>query len=169
MGKEANYCVLIANTGELAAQNVEVSIKTPEWSEVLRTKVTNGETVVASNKRGEPLVWRLPRLESHGKEQLNIRLVPRESQSFDLIVQWACSPAMSKTMVEVLEPKIALTLDGPSELMFGQTKVYKLTMSNPGNGDAENVVLLLAPVDGGAGAPTRHEIGLILRRRNEAG
>ncbi len=161
VGKEANYCVSIANTGELPAQNVEVSIKTPEWSEVLRTKVSNGETVMASNKRGEPLVWRLPRLESHAKEQLNVRLVPRESQSFDLIVQWACSPAMSKSMVEVREPKIALTLDGPSELLFGQTKVYKLTMSNPGNGDAENVVLLLAPVDGGAGAPTRHEIGLI--------
>ncbi|HEY2827396.1 MAG TPA: hypothetical protein VGJ04_07325, partial [Pirellulales bacterium] len=109
----------------------------------------------------EPLVWRMPRLESHAKEQLTVRLVPRESQSFDLAVQWSCAPAMSKAMVEVKEPKIALTLDGPSELLFGQTKVYRLTLANPGNGDAENVVLLLAPVDGGAGAPTRHEIGLI--------
>ena len=161
VGKEANYCVTIVNSGELAAQNVEVTVKTPEWSEVLRTKATNGETVGASSKRGEPLVWRLPRLEPHGKEQLTVRLVPRGSQSFDLAVQWACSPAVSKAMVEVKEPKIALNLDGPSELLFGQTKVYRLTMSNPGNGDAENVVLLLAPVDGGSGAPTRHEIGLI--------
>jgi uncharacterized repeat protein (TIGR01451 family) len=161
VGKEANYCITISNTGELPAQNVEVSIKTPEWSEILRTKATNGETVGASNKRGEPLIWRLPRLESHAKEQLTVRLVPRESQSFDLVVQWTCSPAVSKTMVEVKEPKVALTLDGPSEILFGQTKVYRLTLANPGNGDAENVVLLLAPVDGGAGAPTRHEIGLI--------
>jgi uncharacterized repeat protein (TIGR01451 family) len=161
VGKEANYCVTITNAGELAAQNVEVSIKTPEWSEILRTKATNGETVGTSNKRGEPLIWRLPRLESHAKEQLTVRLVPRDSQSFDLAVQWTCSPAMSKAMVEVKEPKISLTLDGPSEILFGQTKVYRLTLANPGNGDAENVVLLLAPVDGGAGAPTRHEIGLI--------
>ncbi|HEY2827367.1 MAG TPA: hypothetical protein VGJ04_07175, partial [Pirellulales bacterium] len=161
VGKEANYTITISNAGELPAQNVEVSIKTPEASEVLRTKASNGEVVGSSNKRGEPLVWRMPRLESHAKEQLTVRLVPRESQSFDLAVQWSCAPAMSKAMVEVKEPKIALTLDGPSELLFGQTKVYRLTLSNPGNGDAENVVLLLAPVDGGAGAPTRHEIGLI--------
>jgi uncharacterized repeat protein (TIGR01451 family) len=161
VGKEANYTITISNAGELPAQNVEVSIKTPEASEVLRTKASNGEVVGSSNKRGEPLVWRMPRLESHAKEQLTVRLVPRESQSFDLAVQWSCAPAMSKAMVEVKEPKIALTLDGPSELLFGQTKVYRLTLANPGNGDAENVVLLLAPVDGGAGAPTRHEIGLI--------
>jgi uncharacterized repeat protein (TIGR01451 family) len=61
----------------------------------------------------------------------------------------------------VREPKIAVSVDGPTEILFGQTKIYRLTLANPGTGDAENVELLLAPVDGGAGAPTRQEIGLI--------
>ncbi|HTQ40989.1 MAG TPA: hypothetical protein VMJ32_18385 [Pirellulales bacterium] len=161
VGKEATYNVSISNTGEMAAQNVTVSIKTPEWSEILGTKVTTGETLAASEHRGEPLLWRLPRLESHSKEQLSIRLVARESRPFDLAVQWACAPATLQAMVEVKEPKIALALDGPSEILYGQTKLYKLTLSNPGTGDAENVELLLAPVDGGPGAPTRQEIGLI--------
>jgi uncharacterized repeat protein (TIGR01451 family) len=78
-----------------------------------------------------------------------------------LAVQWTSAPATSQAMVEVKEPKIALTLDGPSEILYGQTKLYRLTLSNPGTGDAENVELLLAPVDGGPGAPTRQEVGLI--------
>ena len=44
-------------------------------------------------------------------------------------------------MVEVKEPKLTMVLDGPSEVLYGQTKVYRLTMSNPGTGDADNVVL----------------------------
>src|SRR5262249_43695211 len=101
------------------------------------------------------------RLEARSKEQLVIRLVPRESRPFDLAVQWTCSPVVSQALVEVKEPKLSLALDGPSEVMYGQTKVYRLTLTNPGTGDAENVVLLLAPVDGGPGAPTRHDVGLI--------
>ncbi|HZZ26402.1 MAG TPA: hypothetical protein VFE46_00240 [Pirellulales bacterium] len=161
VGKEATYCVAISNAGEMIAQSVTVSVKTPEWSEILGTKTTTGETLAASEHRGEPLIWRLPRLEPHSKEQLIIRLVPRESRAFDLAVQWACAPAASQAVVEVKEPKIAMVLDGPSEILYGQTKLYKLTLSNPGTGDAENVELLLAPVDGGPGAPTRQEIGLI--------
>jgi uncharacterized repeat protein (TIGR01451 family) len=76
-------------------------------------------------------------------------------------VQWTCSPAASQAMVEVKEPKLTMVLDGPSEVLYGQTKVYRLTMSNPGTGDADNVVLYLAPVDGGPGSPTRHDVGTI--------
>src|SRR5262249_41815415 len=55
----------------------------------------------------------------------------------------------------------ALSLDGPPEVIYGQSKVYRLIISNPGNGDAEKVVLMLAPIDGGREQPTRHEVGLI--------
>jgi uncharacterized repeat protein (TIGR01451 family) len=161
VGKEASYSVTITNAGEVAAQDVVVSVKIPQWTEIVGTKASSGAAESLSEQRGEPLMWRLPRLEARSKEQLIIRLIPRESRPFELATQWACSPVASQAMVEVKEPKLAIALDGPSEVLYGQTKVYRLSISNPGNGDAENVVLMLAPVDGGSGAPTRHEVGVI--------
>ena len=161
VGKEAAYSVAISNAGDVAAQDVVVSIKIPEWCDVISAKPTSGTADAVAEQRTEPLAWRLPRLEPRSKEQLVVRLVPRASRPFDLAVQWSCSPAASQAMVEVKEAKLTMALDGPSEVLYGQTKVYRLTLSNPGTGDAENVVLFLAPVDGGPGAPTRHDVGLV--------
>jgi uncharacterized repeat protein (TIGR01451 family) len=167
IGKEAAYTITVANAGEAAAQDVSVSIKIPSWTEVVGTKVSSGAASPVLEQRNEPLVWRLPRIEARSREQLMVRLVPHESKPFDLAVQWSCSPVTSQAMVEVKEPKLAMTLDGPSEVVYGQSKVYRLTMTNPGTGDAENVVLFLAPVDGSNGPPTRHEVGIIRAGQNK--
>jgi hypothetical protein len=166
VGKEASFSVAATNAGEVAAQDVVVAVKIPEWTEVVGAKAANGSPVSLPTQRGDPLVWRLPRLDARSKEQLVIRLVPRESRPFDLAAQWTCSP-VAQGMVEVKEPKLVMKLDGPAEVTYGQTQVYKLTISNPGNGDAENVALVLAPVDGGAGAPVRHEIGILKAGENK--
>jgi uncharacterized repeat protein (TIGR01451 family) len=76
-------------------------------------------------------------------------------------VQWACSPESSQTLVEVQEPKLLLTLTGPDEVLFGQSKVYKLSLSNPGNGDAENVLVSLLPIGRGGEAAASHKLGTI--------
>jgi uncharacterized repeat protein (TIGR01451 family) len=167
IGKEAAYTITVANAGEAAAQDVSVSIKIPGWTEVVGTKVSSGTANPVLEQRNEPLVWRLPRIEARSKEQLSVRLVPHESKPFELAVQWSCSPVASQAMVEVKEPKLAMTLDGPSEVVYGQSKVYRLTMTNPGTGDAENVVLFLAPVDGSNAPPTRHEVGIIRAGQNK--
>ena len=39
-----------------------------------------------------------------------------------------------------------LSVVGPQDVMFAETKVYTITVSNPGTGDAENVVLNLLPL-----------------------
>ncbi len=167
IGREAVYRVTVTNAGEVAAQDVTVSIKIPEWTEVVGAKVSSGTAPPSADQRGEPLTWRLPRLDGRSKEQLAIRLVPRESKPFDLPVQWACSPVASQQLVEVKEPKLMMALDGPPEVVYGQTKVYRLTLSNPGTGDAENVVLMLAPVDGSSAPPTRHEVGTLRAGENK--
>ncbi len=160
-GKEAAYNITITNAGEVAAQDVTISVKIPEWTEVVGTKVTSGTANSVLEQRSEPLLWRLPRIEARSKEQLTVRLVPHESKPFDLAVQWTCSPVASQALVEVKEPKLTMTLDGPSEVVYGQTKIYRLTLANPGSGDAENVILFLAPIDGSNASPTRHAVGII--------
>lgn len=167
IGKEATYTVAIANSGDAAAQEVKVSVRIPSWTDVVGATATSGTAQAATDTASEPLTWIIPRLEANAKEQLSLRLVPRESRPFDLAVQWTFSPVVSQAMVEVKEPKLAMSVAGPEEILYGETKVYKLSLANPGTGDAENVVLFLSPIDGSVGTPTRHEIGNIAAGQNK--
>jgi uncharacterized repeat protein (TIGR01451 family) len=161
VGKEAPYTVTVANAGANPVLDMIVSIKIPAWITVADSKGTNGAARPASDAAGQPLVWHIPRVEPRSKEQLVMHLVAQESRPFDLSVQWTFSPVASQAMVEVKEPKLTMSVSGPKEVVYGQTKVYKLALANPGTGDAENVVLFLSPVDGGSAPPTRHDLGSI--------
>ena len=50
---------------------------------------------------------------------------------------------------------------GRGKVIYGQSKVYRLTIANPGTGDAENVVVQLEPIGNSTAPPTRHPIGTI--------
>jgi uncharacterized repeat protein (TIGR01451 family) len=174
IGKEATYTVHVRNAGDVAAQDVAVTIRIPEWAEVVASKATSGVGQVphradeidatggvAANAGLQTVEWTLPRLEANGKEHLSLQIVPRQSRPFDLAVQWTFTPITSTTVVQVQEPKLTMSLSGPADVLFGDTKIYKMTLANPGTGDAENVVIHLSPLTGQAGSPTRHQIGTI--------
>jgi uncharacterized repeat protein (TIGR01451 family) len=105
------------------------------------------------------LEWSMDRLDEGAEETLTIKLVPRKSSPLDLAISYTFTPETTQTMVEVQEPKLAMNLTGPSEVLFGQTKVYKLTVSNPGNGDTHNVSVTLLPIGHGSEAPGTHKLG----------
>ena len=172
VGKEANYEIVLKNTGDLAASDVSVTVKIPDFAELLGSKATSGtsengtpaDSVRADNAAvtgSYSVQWRIPRVEAHGRETLALRIVPRKSLPFELGVAWHVSPVSSQTTVEVQEPKLAISLAGANEVLFGQTKVYKLSLSNPGTGDAENVMLHLSPLSDPNAAMTKHQIGTL--------
>jgi uncharacterized repeat protein (TIGR01451 family) len=173
IGKEGTYIVSVQNSGEVAANEVVVTIRIPEWADVVGSKESSGVsqlpagTSVDANSAAagaadmHAVRWTLPRLEAKSKQQLSLQIVPRQSRPFDLAVQWTFTPITQSTVVQVQEPKLVMNLSGPSDVLFGDTKIYKMTLSNPGTGDAENVVIQLSPLTGHPGAPTKHQIGAI--------
>jgi uncharacterized repeat protein (TIGR01451 family) len=161
IGKEAVYTVTLRNGGDVAAQDLVVGVKIPEWTDVVGSQPSAGTTRPSLADGTEPFQWRLARLEAHGKETLSLRLVPRKGRPFDLNVQWTFSPTASQTMVDVQEPKLVMNIAGPDEVLFGQSKLYRLTLSNPGTGKAENVAIDLWPVGNASAAPTRHPLGTL--------
>ncbi len=160
IGKEAAYKVLLKNSGDAAAQDVVVSVKIPEWTDVAGTQATYGTTRMPTTE-GETFQWRLPKLDAHGKEALTLRLVPRKGRAFDLAVQFTFTPVAAQTLVDVQEPKLAMNIAGPDEVSYGQSKLYRLTISNPGTGDAEKVVIELSPIGNSSAPPTRHTLGIV--------
>jgi len=166
IGKQATFKLVLKNTGEMAASDVVVAIAVPEWAEIVDAKSTTGVTEpITAGVENQGLQWKLGTLNSSGREELTLEVVPHKSQPFELAVRWTQAPLASQTTVEVQEPKLAISLEGAKEVSFGERNSYKLTLSNPGTGDAENVSITLMPLNPADGAPASHALGVI--RPNE--
>ena len=149
LGKEATFRVRLQNVGDVVADAVVVRVNTPLGAQIVSAQGSRGVTDLAIEEAQKPLEWRVERLEPHGTEFLNLRIVPRKSSSFDLGVTWTLAPVASQSVIHVQEPKLNLNIEGPHEVRYGETKLYRLSISNPGTGVAENVELKLMPLDGG--------------------
>lgn len=160
VGKEATFEVTIQNSGEVAADGITVLVGLPEWADVAGAQPSVGETH-PSQARGEPYQWTVGHIDAKARERLVLKIVSRQSKPFDLAVRWDYKPAASQATIEVQEPKLVMRLDGPREVFFGKREVYKLKLSNSGNGPAENVVLNLASMSSGESQPVSHRIGTL--------
>ena len=161
VGKESIYTVSMKNTGELTAADVVVSVTVPAWAEVIEAKGATDAPGVSVERTAEGVQWKIGALAGRAQQDLNLKLVPRKSQSFELGVRWTSSPVTSQATVEVQEAKLQMAIGGPTEVIFGQQQLYKLTLLNPGNADAENVVLYLSPLTAGEGPAASHRVGTL--------
>lgn len=160
IGREAKYRVLVRNRGQAPAQQVVVSLNIPSWTEVVEMHGTAGNTTSAEEHTADkPLEWQLESLGARAEEELTLVVIPRKSETFDLGVRWTCTPAAVATAIEVEEPQLQMSIAGPSEVSYGEQRLYKLTVANPGTGTAENVVLHLQPLSPNDGDAVSHKIG----------
>ncbi|MGE0608479.1 MAG: CARDB domain-containing protein [Pirellulales bacterium] len=160
VNKPGTYSVNLLNSGEVAAQDVLVVVQVPAWAEVLSAEATTGESREPPQGRtaGE-FHWAVDSLDARSNEELVLQIVAHENRSFDLAVQLSSSPVTAQTKVEVQEAKLQASLSGPREVSFGEKAVYKLTFSNPGSADAENVVVHLMPLGNGTEPIETHSLG----------
>lgn len=160
IGREAAYRIQLRNQGDVAAEGIVARIGIPSWAEVVDTAATQGMIGQAGTATGSGILeWELPRVEARSAESLEIRLIPRASRPLELGVSWTITPVGSRAVVEVQEPKLQMTVSGPDEVMFGQPQVFRLTLTNPGTGMAENVKVDLMPPGGGQHVVTTQPIG----------
>jgi len=162
VGRESAYELTIRNSGEVAATDVLVTVDLPEWAEVLGAQASSGSTRSATPGQGvSQFQWKLDRLEAKGEQKLVLRIIPRQRRPIDLAVKWNYTPLASQAVIEVQEPKLSMRLEGPREVLYGKKEMYRLEFSNTGNGDAENVMITLAPLGPGQSLPTTHRLGTI--------
>lgn len=159
VGKEAAYEVTIQNSGDVAAEDVVVFVGLPDWASMSGTTPSTGEVRPLAQNHGEPCQWHVGRVDAKAREKLTLKIVPRQSRPFELAVRWETKAAVSETTIEVQEPKLALKLDGPREVLFGKRELFKLKLSNAGSGPADNVLLTLMPLNTVDTQPVMHRLG----------
>lgn len=162
VGKEATYRVVLENTSQTTAENLSASVKVPAWAELIEVVCSDGlvEQVKEADS-ADSLQWHLTELAAHSSQTMQLQLVPRSGRAFQLGVQWKHQPTKSETMVEVQEPKLALKLNGPEEVLFGEPRRYQLVLENPGNAPAENVAISLIPPGSDSESASTHTLGTL--------
>ena len=142
IGKESVYTVRLVNEGNASAENVTVTVRLPSWIEVAGAHPDRGEAR-PSRASGEEnqTQWSIPSVARRSEVSLSLRLIPRSDRPFELAVDVAARPSTSFTQVEVKVPRLDVQISGPSDVLYGEVCLYQVTLSNPGTGDAENVML----------------------------
>lgn len=159
VGQAAEFKLVVTNEGEQAANDLVVMISMPESAELTSTRPTAGTVDRAAT--GSALQWAIRKLASAKSEELSVRIVPHDSAPLDLDVRCGCAGIVAKSTLDVQEAKLALAINGASEVLCGEKEIYRLTVTNSGNGPAENTVIHLLPLPPDEGAPATHRIGTL--------
>jgi len=150
VGKEETFEVHVRNTDDANANNVVVHIDVPRWAEVVSHNTSIGVARLDLGGRDNGQIsWRLDQLAGQQRAKLTLKVIAKEAKPLAMGVTWSFTPLLTKMNIGVLEPKLTMSISGPQEVLFGETKVYKITLNNPGTGDAENVVVSLLPIIAG--------------------
>ena len=159
VGKNAKYVINLVNEGDGPADEVQLRLNLPSWVSVEAGETTSGDAAAQADAQGSTrMVWNLPKVKANSQETLRLQVVASEGKAFEVTADWTCKPATLKAAIAVKQPQLELSLAGPSDMTFGDEKPFTITVSNPGNGDAEQVVVQFIA---GGNAPQSIEVGTV--------
>ena len=140
-----SYEIRVENRGSVDAEGLIIRAHIPDWGDVVGQQVSRGDVQGATEKQVRSLNWRIETLAAGDSETMFVRLKASRSGTHDLDVDWTLAPQKRVMQVTVQEPQLALTIDGPDEVIYGESKTYQIRVLNPGDGIAPAVVFTLSP------------------------
>lgn len=164
IGQKATYRLVLRNDSHADSAGIQVVIRIPDSAEVVTSEASNGFTQ-RSSEGG--LEWQIQQLSDSQTATLDMDVIPRSSTPLAIGVALRIAPLVQQTTVTVQEPKIEIGLQGPDDVLFGEAKVYRLQVTNPGTGPARNVVLHLIPPGGGDAQQSNHVLGILPAGKTE--
>ncbi|MBM4005859.1 MAG: DUF11 domain-containing protein [Planctomycetes bacterium] len=142
-GKAGDYVVVLENAGDESVRDLHVRLTIPQGVDVLQSEINHGSTRRQEESGLDRLVWAVDEIPGNSRMELNLQLVARQGRPIDLNIEWIFRAISTTAQIEVQQPQLELTMAGPKDVLYGETITYLVTLANPGNGDAENVVLKL--------------------------
>lgn len=153
VGKASTYEVLVSNPGQLAASTILVAVDFPAFVTIAGAQPTNGQVEQTDGTETARVIWTVDGVAAGGQQKLTLQLTPTQNTPFDLAAEWTVVPLTGTARIEVTQPVLAMTVSGPSEVLFGETATFKFDVTNSGTGAAENVQVRLPEELGGDSKP----------------
>lgn len=140
LGQPVTYQIIVKNTSAIPVQNVTV-----------RNRIPAGVTVQQTEPRAinelNTLIWEVGTMQPRQEKRIDLQLLP-EARG-DLACQAFVSfTGMSQARIRVREPKLQLKIAGPDKVLLGDAAPFSLTVTNPGDGSADQVKIRAALSDG---------------------
>ncbi len=141
LGQPVVYSVIIKNVGGSPATQVTVEDRIPKGTRLVGT-APQAEMI---EKR---LVWRkIGTLQPGEERKISIKVIPEEEGPIGSVAKVSFIAEVTAEIV-VHAPKLKITVNTPGEAKVGEAIPLVFTISNPGNGDAENVIVRSIIPDG---------------------
>lgn len=144
IGATSEISFRLSNLGSTDALGVTVRVALPASFEMVSAEVEDGSTRVQPEATGSVLIWTIDQVPARAERLLTLRAIPRTATPLDLAVECSLAPVSSVARIQVHEPKLEVAVRGPSEIVYGETKVFSVAVSNPGTGEARDVTLRLS-------------------------
>ena len=157
LGRPGEWLVRVRNTGDRPAPVLRVLASLPASATLSSTRASQGQ-VAQRAATDRVLQWQIDHLAARSEATLAIALVATRGEPMDLQLQWEVVPTAMTARVEVREPKLDVAISGPTEMKYGTTAEFTLTLYNPGTGPAEDVTIAVAS---GASRTQPQQIGTL--------
>jgi len=149
INKPTEFEIRVTNSGTQEARGLNVEANFPAFVDLMSTRPSSGSFEQQDAGNQPRLKWRIESLPPGRSESAILQVIPRNAKLFDFQVQWVADPLRGQAAIQVTEPKLDMRIAGPTEVHYGQTAVYSVTLRNPGTGVAENVEIMLSEDLGG--------------------
>ena len=134
VGKVATFQVKLRNTGSIPAHNVEIRDEVPRGARLVTTNPRASRGV-----RGD-LLWQLGTVKPGEEVVLEVQIVPVDEGEIGSVATVSFT-ADASARATATKPQLAVKTSGPSKVLIGDEVALSITISNPGSGIAQKVVL----------------------------
>ncbi|HIQ22785.1 MAG TPA: DUF11 domain-containing protein, partial [Planctomycetes bacterium] len=155
VGRTATFRIVVRNTGQTPAQDVQVQDEIPKGTRLVATEP------LASRGVSGQLVWKLGTMNPGDEATLEVELMPLEEGEIGSVATVHFGAAASAKSVAT-KPELVVETSAPRQVLIGEEVVLKITLSNPGSGTATGVVLeehVPAALQHPAGSELEYEVG----------
>lgn len=131
VGQECSCQLVVKNSGQTAARDVEVRAMFPATVRLVAAQP-------APQQSQSHLGWQLPELAAGEEKVFTVTMVPLQRGE----ISTQADVRFSGTAVgsfAVAEPLLAIKIDGPTRVMIGEPASHTVTLTNPGTGIASHV------------------------------
>jgi uncharacterized repeat protein (TIGR01451 family) len=131
VGQVNDYAVVVRNTCAIPVQQV-----------LVRVRLTGTASVVAAEPKGavedNVMSWDVGTLQPKEEKMIHLKLAA--AARGDVAAQaWVTFTGFTAVKVRVREAKLMVKATGPDRVLVGDPAAFTVTVSNPGDGPAENV------------------------------
>ncbi len=133
VGQPATFVIHVQNVGSVEALDVEVHDKIPSGMRLI-------DASPRPYQEGSALLWQLGAMPAGDERTVTLQLVPEQEGELGSVARVSFEAAASVRTIAT-RPELKIIQKAPETVLIGQQLEIELEVSNPGTGEATNVVL----------------------------